>query len=130
MTANIDRYFVLVALCFAGAGLFLGENMGRTGNHVQMPTHAHLMLAGCVFAAIYGLVYRAWPALKTGVLPLVQFALHVLGSLVLTTGLFMIFGGRGEEGLPVVFAAAGSMAVILSWALFIVHFVRRSGRPA
>lgn len=128
MVANIDRYFVLVALCFAGAGLFLGEHMGRTGNHMQMPTHAHIMLAGCVFAALYGLFYRAWPSLKSGVLPIIQFALHCLGGVILTTGLFLIFGGQGETGIAVVFAAVGSVAIILSWAMFTLHFIRRSGR--
>ena len=72
MTRNIDKYFVLIALVYAIAGMLLGNVMGGSGDHTQMPTHAHINLVGWVSMALFGVFYHIWPQMKTGILPLVQ----------------------------------------------------------
>lgn len=125
MTSKIDQWFVLAGLVFAGFGLFLGEHMGRTGDHSQMPTHAHIMLAGWVFAALYGLVYRAWPAMKAGLVPVVQFALHVFGGASMTGALFVYVALQGASGPHEIAIIAGVFAILAGWALFVFQFIRR-----
>lgn len=128
MLKRLDALYIVVGLTFAGVGLLLGEHMGRTGDHSQMPTHAHIMLAGWVFAALYGLIYRAWPTLMTGVLPRIQFALHVAGALSMTTALFFMFGGAGHDSPAIAFAAAGAISIIAGWLLFLIIFITRAGK--
>mgnify|MGYP000073692566 CR=1 FL=1 len=122
MVARLDRYFVLTGLVFAGIGLMLGEHMGRTGNHGQMPTHAHIMLAGFVMPVIYGALYRLWPTLKAGRLPLVHYALHLLGALALIIALYLYYGGIAEEASLIALFAAGPAGIILGLLLFLVLF--------
>lgn len=130
MDSKIDRLFIIVGLLFAGAGLVLGEEMGRSGNHAQMPTHTHIMLAGWVFPVLYGLIYRAFPAIKKGVLPYVHFALHFIGASALTAGLAYVFNGHEAAGPVVIFLAGGSWLVILGWLIFAFLFVTRGGKGA
>ena len=59
--ANIDRWFLRVAVIYALVAMLLGIEMGISEDHSQMPTHAHLNLVGWVSMAIYALVYRQWP---------------------------------------------------------------------
>jgi len=132
MTAKLDRYFIIVGLIFAGAGLFLGENMGRTGDHGQMPTHAHIMLAGFVFSVIYGALYRLWPSMKAGLMPPAQFVLHLIGAVALITALFLYYGGIAEEAQLIPLFVVGPAGIILSWLLFLILFLMKGtdARPA
>lgn len=40
------RLFFILAICYAIAGMALGIHMAASHNHAQMPTHAHIMVAG------------------------------------------------------------------------------------
>ncbi|MBI1366355.1 MAG: TonB-dependent receptor [Alphaproteobacteria bacterium] len=128
MALKADRLFIFAGLLFAGAGLLLGEQMGRSGNHMQMPTHAHIMLVGWVFPALYGLIYRAYPALTKGALSYVHFLAHMAGAISLAIGLFYVFGGHPESGFVVPLLAGGAGLVILGWLLFLFLFILRSGK--
>lgn len=129
MTQNIDRYFVLAGLVFAGAGLVLGNVMGESGDHSQMPTHAHIMLAGFVFSFIYGAAYRLWPALKSGWMPIAHFVLHILGAFLMITGLFFVYGGMASEESVLIFFITGPLGIILGWLFFIVWFFLKGKGP-
>ncbi|HXI85849.1 MAG TPA: hypothetical protein VNH64_00210 [Parvularculaceae bacterium] len=130
MTSKIDKLFIIVGLLFAGAGLLLGEYMGHSGNHMQMPTHAHIMLVGWVFPALYGLIYRAFPAMKAGALPYLHFYLHLVGATALAVGMALVFNGHPETGPVIVLLAGGSSLLILGWLLFLILFLTRSGKDA
>ena len=47
-----DRVFLVLGLVWLLAGMALGEHMGHTQDHGQMPTHAHMMLVGGVLIAL------------------------------------------------------------------------------
>jgi hypothetical protein len=60
--ANIDRWFLRIAVIYALVAMFLGITMGIREDFTQAPTHAHLNLVGWVSMALYALVYRQYPA--------------------------------------------------------------------
>ncbi|MEX0646013.1 MAG: hypothetical protein WD076_11930 [Parvularculaceae bacterium] len=130
MTSKVDRLFIIVGLLFAGPGLGLGMYMGISGNHAQMPTHAHIMLAGAVLSTLYGLISRAFPVVKNGVLPYVHFYMHALGALGLSGGLAYIFSGYPETSPIFILLFASATMLIPAWLLFIFLFATRSGKDA
>ena len=60
--ANIDRWFLRIAVIYALVAMFLGITMGIREDFTQASTHAHLNLVGWVSMALYALVYRQYPA--------------------------------------------------------------------
>lgn len=126
---QIARWHLLFGLCFAVIGLALGCYMGASENHGQLVTHAHVMLLGFVVSALYAVVYRLWlPATGTK-LAIVQTVLHELGTVVLTGGLFLMFGGYATEAAlgPVLGVAS---VVALAGACVMLYQVARVGREA
>ena len=59
--ANIDRWFLRIAVIYALVAMFLGITMGIREDFTQASTHAHLNLVGWVSMALYALVYRQYP---------------------------------------------------------------------
>ena len=57
--ANIDRWFLRIAVIYALVAMFLGITMGIREDFTQAPT---LNLVGWVSMALYALVYRQYPA--------------------------------------------------------------------
>ena len=43
---GLAKEFFLVGITFAIAGMMLGLQMTMSGDHVEMPVHAHVMVAG------------------------------------------------------------------------------------
>lgn len=125
MAKKIDAWFVILGAVFLIAGMALGEVMGASNDHSQMPTHAHLNLPGGVFAILYGLAYRAWPA-QNPALPLAHFWIHVVGSMMMVSGLFMMFGGVGATGLTIGLAAGGGGVIAIGMIVFLIGFAQRA----
>jgi len=61
--ADIDRNYVAVALLWAVAGMLLGFYMGIKADNTLLVVHVAMMLTAFVTLAIYGMIYRLWPAL-------------------------------------------------------------------
>lgn len=124
---KVDKLFILFGILAALGGMALGEHMGRTSDVTQRVTHVHALALGWIGAFLFGLCYRAWPALK-GWLAWVHLALHAGGVTVMLAMLFLMFGGQ------IAYAAAGpvlgltSIVIMLGVAVFAINFVIRSGR--
>jgi hypothetical protein len=43
---GLVKEFFLVGITFAIAGMMLGLQMTMSGDHIEMPVHAHVMVAG------------------------------------------------------------------------------------
>ena len=110
-----SRLFFTVAVLYALLGMALGLHMGMSGNHEQMPTHAHIMLVGWVSSALIAYFYHHFPAAGSSSLAMGHFALHLLGSVVMVVSLWIIYGGNTslEPG-----AGIGSIAVLLGMLIF------------
>ncbi len=109
------------SLCFRAAVLFVvvgmtwGIAMAISENHSTMPAHAHLNLLGWVSLFLSGIYYRLHPSLERARTALVQVGVWILGTLVLVTGVGLIYSGHPEAD-PI--AAIGSFILLLGMLLF------------
>lgn len=93
---KVDRLFLLTSVVYLFVGMILGNFMGRTGDHSQMPTHAHIMMLGFVSMSIFAVIYHLWPAMQDTVLAKIHFGLHQLGTLSMIILLYNTTGGLGD----------------------------------
>ncbi|HEX3064316.1 MAG TPA: hypothetical protein VHQ39_02490 [Dongiaceae bacterium] len=113
--ANIDRWFLRVAVIYALLAMALGIAMGISEDHSQAPTHAHLNLVGWVSMAIYALVYRQWQAAGQSKLALIHFWTANAGAILLNLGVYGLMSGNAAL-TPV--AIVGSLVTIAGMLLF------------
>jgi len=120
---EVDRAYVLVALLLALAGMLLGLYMGIASDNKLLTVHVALMLPGFVTLAIYGCIFRLWPAMKKAPLAQAQFWIATVGQFAIVVGayLFVVSGS-----VPIV--AIGSVLAILAAALMIWLFWTESAR--
>ena len=115
---EIDRAYVAIALLWAIAGMLLGLYMGIAADNKLLVMHVAMMLTGFVTLAIYGMLYRLWPALKKSPLARIQFWIAVLSAAGIIVGSYF-FATSGSVPLvanaSVIFIVS---AVLMAW-LFI-----------
>ena len=103
------------AVVFVIAGILWGIGMAISENHAAMPAHAHLNLLGWVSLFLFGVYYRLHPALESDRLVLLQVWTWIVGTVVLVTGVGLIFTGHpGAEPI----AAVGSFIALAGIVLF------------
>lgn len=95
MDTLTGRFFRLAVLYFV-AGVTLGLYMAASHDHGMAPVHAHLNLLGWVTLSLFGLYYRAVPAMAQTRLSLVHFWIYVPAHLVQMVLLFALFRGHPE----------------------------------
>jgi cbb3-type cytochrome oxidase subunit 1 len=86
--ANIDRWFLRIAVIYALVAMFLGITMGIREDFTQASTHAHLNLVGWVSMALYALVYRQYPAAAQSRFAMLHFWIANVGAVLLTVGIY------------------------------------------
>ena len=116
---RIDAIYVTIGIVYLIAGMVLGIAMGMRQDFQLAPVHAHLNLVGFVSHCTFGLVHRAWPALRAGMIASVQFWLFVLGTPLFVAGIAAsILGGT------IVLAVIGSVLVLFGALVFLVMMLR------
>jgi hypothetical protein len=113
--ADIDRHYVAIALLWSVAGMLLGLYMGIKADNSLLVVHVAMMLTAFVTLAIYGMLYRLWPALAKSRLAAVQFWLAVLGSAGIVVGSYFFATGGSIPliaSASVVFIVA---AAVMAW---------------
>lgn len=118
-----ERINLLLGLVWLVLGMGLGEHMGRTGDHGQLPTHAHIMLVGGVLPILFALIYRGF-ALVQGLIAWIQTGVHHVGALVMIVALYMLYGGLGEESTLGPLLGISALLVIVSVILVLFQAVR------
>ena len=113
--AQIDRAYVALALVLLIVGEVLGFYMGMMTDNKWRGVHIVIVLVGFVTLAIFGVLFRLWPAMKQGVLATAQFWLTVIG-------LAGVIAGTMQQTLngSIALLAAGSAvmivgALLLAW---------------
>ena len=86
---RIDIGFLLLATICLVTGVSFGILMGLSQDFQLAPVHAHINLVGWASLAIFGLVYRAYPALARSRLSLAHFVISALGALTFLAGLYV-----------------------------------------
>jgi hypothetical protein len=105
-------------VAWALAGMLLGLYMGIAADNKLLVMHVALMLTGFVTLAIYGMLYRMWPAMAKSPLARMQFWVSSLGAAGIIMGSYF-FATSGSVPLvatsSIVFIAGGAL---MAW-LFI-----------
>jgi hypothetical protein len=109
------------------AGMVWGLVMAISNNHSAMPAHAHLNLLGWVSLFLFGLFYHLHPHLDRSRTALVQVALWIIGTIILTIGVGLVHTGH-DVGEP--FAVAGSLMVFAGMLMFGWLVLRREPSAA
>ncbi|WP_417470297.1 hypothetical protein [Maricaulis sp.] len=116
---KLYKIHLVLGLVWLLIGMTLGQIMGESGDHGQLPTHAHIMLVGGVLSLAWGLLYRVLD-LPARLIAGVQTLAHHLGSVCMVVALYMLFGGIGEPASVSVFIGLGGVGVMLSTLLILL----------
>lgn len=112
---GVARNFFILGIAMAIAGMMLGLSMAMSHNHVQMPVHAHIMVAGWLMSAVFGFFYHLFPAARQNKLATIHFWIHAVSIVVLVISLYFVLAGNpGVE--PV--TAISSIVFFLGMLLF------------
>lgn len=112
---GVARNFFILGIVMAIAGMMLGLKMAMTQDHIQMPVHAHIMVAGWLMSAVFGFFYHLFPVARQNKLATIHFWMHAVGIVVLTVSLYFVLAGNpGVE--PV--TAISSILFFLGMLLF------------
>lgn len=122
---RIDLWFLLLATVSLLVGVGMGIWMGIAHDFFFAPVHAHLNLLGWASLALFGLTYRAYPAMAETRLALLHFALAAPSAVLFPLGIALSI-----TGVTVVVAIVASLAWFLGVALFLAGLARLAFAPA
>ena len=112
---GIARGFFASAVVYGLLGMLLGLDMAMRHGHVELPTHAHIMVVGWLSFAVFGFFYHLLGDRVPPLLASLHFWLAQVSLAVLVIGLWLYYAGRTEfEPL----AAAGAIGYAASFAIF------------
>lgn len=103
------------AVCLGLIGIAAGVAMAASHNHAMRPAHAHINLVGWVSLFLIGIFYRLHSALDSSRLAMVQVGTWTLGTVVMVSGVALIYGGY-PQAEPI--AAIGSLIVLAAMLIF------------
>jgi len=120
----MDRKFVLTGLGYAIVGMVLGIYMAASKNHIQLVTHAHIMLLGFVVSIIYGVCHKLWLGTPSALLARIQFISHFVGTLAVVIGLFLLYGNIVAANLLEPLLSIGSLLALIGVVLMKVMVIK------
>jgi hypothetical protein len=124
---SFDRKYLVWALSFAILGLCMGIYMASSQDHGQRVTHAHIMLAGFVVSLIYGVIHKLWLTQVSAGVATTQFILQQAGAVVMSIGLFLLYGQHVAPQQIEPFLAVSTFAVLLG-AVLMLYMVIKSNK--
>jgi peptidoglycan/LPS O-acetylase OafA/YrhL len=107
------RQFFILALCYAVAGMVLGIVMAATHDHGEMPTHAHIMVAGWLMSSVFAFFYHLFPEIGARPLARVHFWIQAVSGIVLVVSLFFLLKGNDNLEPITALASVGFLAGML-----------------
>src|SRR4051794_26370366 len=114
---SISSLFFKGAVLWFVAGTSVGMQMGLSGNHNFIDTHAHLNLLGWVSSALFGCFYALHPTVAAKRWAWVHFTIYNAGLVLMLPSLYLVDAGH-EWAEPVL--GTGSS---LTWAGVIVFAI-------
>lgn len=124
--SNASTLSFRAAVLFIIAGMFMGIGMAASHDHALAPAHAHINLVGWVSLFLIGIFYRLHPDLDASKPALLQVAVWIVGTAIMTSGVTAIYLGQ-MAGEP--FATIGSIILLLDM-LFFAYLVFQAKQPA
>jgi len=106
--AQIDRAYVGTAIALLIVGELLGFYMGMNNDMKWRGVHIVIVLVGFVTIALFGVLYRLWPAMKDGSLAAAQFWLTIIG----VTGVLVGSIHQTQNGSVVILAISSAAMIV------------------
>ena len=119
--ARIDRAYVAIALVLLLVGELLGFYMGMMSDLKLRSLHVTLVLVGFVTLTLFGVMFRLWPAMKSGAMAAAQFWLGTIGVLGIVIGTYQYVTTGG-----IAIVAPASALMIVATVLLLWLFWTRS----
>ena len=130
---QISQLFFRTAVIWLIIGLAIGLQMGMSGNHATIATHAHVNLLGWVTSAIFGGYYALSPAKAQKRLAMIHYAVYTFGLVIMLPALYLMELGNPQLepilGIASLITFAGVLVfavVIFSKETVSVHQVRQA----
>ena len=114
---NVDRWFILIGLLYGTFGFAFGIWVGINERFDQAHLHAHINLVGFASMVLFGLLYRAFPALAESKLAGIHFVLFNLGAIVFLAGIPL-----AQAHQTVALAAGSSLLVLVAILTFLANY--------
>jgi hypothetical protein len=115
---GVARNFFTLAIIYALCGMALGIHMAISQDHGQMPTHAHVMVAGWLMSTVFAFFYHLFPAAAARTLAKVHFWLTAASGIALVVGLYLLLAGN--EAME---AVTGIGSIGFYAAMFLFAFI-------
>ena len=115
---RIDVLFLLLATLCMTVGVSMGIGMGIAHDFQFAPVHAHLNLVGWASLALYGLAYRAYPALNRSRLGPAHLISASLGAVLFPVGIYLSIAHE-TVGLAIM----GSLIWLAGALIFLLNLV-------
>ena len=122
---NVDLKFLLLAAIMLTAGVGLGIRMGIVHDFSLAPVHAHINLVGWASLALFGIVYRLYPAMAGSWLARLHFIVAAPAAIMFPIGIALSI--LADRPLVAIVASLLWMAGVL---LFLANLIRQAFRPA
>ena len=122
---NVDLKFLLLAAIMLTCGVGLGIWMGSREDFLLAPVHAHINLVGWASLALFGIVYRLYPAMGSSRLAAWHFVLAAPAAIIFPVGIAL--ARLNQQPVPVMIGSVLWMAGVL---LFLANLIRQVFRPA
>jgi hypothetical protein len=114
---NVDRWFILIGLLYGTFGFAFGIWVGINERFEQAHLHAHINLIGFASMVMFGLLYRAFPAMAESRLAALHFLLFNIGAVIFLVGIPL-----AQAHQTVVLAAGGSLLVLAGMLTFLANY--------
>ncbi|MER8440526.1 cbb3-type cytochrome c oxidase subunit I [Mesorhizobium sp. M1312] len=125
---KVARNFFTLAVIYAMFGMALGLQMAISQDHGQMPTHAHIMVAGWLMSAVFAFFYHLFPAVAGKRLATVHFWLTAISGIGLLIGLYIMLAGNPAIEPLVAASSMGFYAGLLLFAYIALPVVWKAER--
>jgi hypothetical protein len=122
---GVARNFFTLAVLYAVCGMILGLVMSISGDHGQMPVHAHTMVAGWLMSAVFAYFYHLFPEAGRGVLATIHFWLTAIAGIGLLVSLFFLLRGNASAEPVTAVSSIGFFVAILLFAVIALPTVWR-----
>ena len=122
----MDRKYLIAALLYAVTGMCYGIYMAASKDHSFHPAHAHILLVGFVTSFIYAVIHKLWISAANAKLVMTQFGLHHIGTVLMGTGLTLLFAGTYPEASLGPLLGISSIVVLVAMVLMLVMCLQSS----
>ena len=120
---RVSAAFYSVGVLCVIAGMLWGMHMGETQDFAQMPSHAHLNLAGWVTMALYGTFYALTKETYSPRLAWINFFVATAGAFVMVPTL-AVFLANGNDPKYIPVMVVGEVLLVLGAVIFALSVFR------